>query len=162
MCFFSLLWNQAWTEETKAGPQICHMVWKPLIVKPWKALILESFNCDIESNKCGLLPRASSVHLLMLLWNWMQYMCASSVCFGGDKRRTTNPPPGVETFNCDTAAGAKLWSALPLMGHLYKAPRSGWRNFQPPPKSSFTVKPKLMFWYTLDSQVLRICTFVFK
>ena len=63
---------------------------------------------------------------------WFAFMCFFSSVADvalksgvdrGDKSRSTNRPPGVETFNCDTASSAKLWSALPLMGHLYKAPR---------------------------------------
>ena len=78
-CFFSSL---AYVALKLNAVYVCFLslLWKPLIARMILNAVYMCFNY------------------------WVQYMCASSVCFGGDKTL----PPGVETFNCDTAAGAKL------------------------------------------------------
>ena len=63
---------------------------------------------------------SGNISLQICVPSWLALVCFFKKT--KDKSRATNPTPGVETFNCDTAAGAKLWSALPLMGHIYKAP----------------------------------------
>ena len=99
----------------------------------------------------------------------MQYaMCASSVCFGGESPQETKAAPQIPHMVWKpliaTQPPAQSFDLLcPVMGHLYKAPRSGWRNFQPPPNALLPLNPKVhqhnvCLWFLH----LRICTFVFK